>query len=481
MKAAINRRSFLTSAAFGTGALLTGCGDSGKPLQWFKNPASGSKNPASGSKNPASGSKNPASGSKNPASGSKDGLLLPENEWNIPSELSDKADDGKDLKVALIGCGNRGTGAALDMLNAADGVSITVLADLFADRLETARKTLKEKRNQQISDNRCFTGFDSYLKAIDTDVDLVILATPPAFRPQHFKASVEAGKHVFFEKPAAVDPVGARSVIASSKIALNKGLAVITGTQRHHQRSYIESYKHIQRGLIGNIVAARIYWNTGKHWLKYKQKEWTDIEWMIRDWGNWTWLSGDHIVEQHVHNIDVINWFTGSHPIRATAMGAHQRRATGDQYDMFAVDYVYPSGMHTSSMSRQIDGCSNNISEHLVGTKGTWQNNGVIKDHAGNVLWKYDKEKEKQEFKQTNEFVLEHVNLINHIRHSKPISHAELTAVSSLTAIMGRISAYTGKDVTWQQMMQSDLNIVPNDLTLRNVDMKQYAFAVPGQ
>jgi predicted dehydrogenase len=407
--------------------------------------------------------------------------LLPEAEWNIPASLPDKAKDGKPLKAGLIGCGNRGTGAAGDFLNAAPNVSIAALGDVFPDRLDEARKILKEKFNQEIPDDKCFVGFDSYEKVIAAGVDVVLLTTPPVFRPIHFKSAVEAGKHVFLEKPAAVDPVGARSVIATSKKAIANGLVVITGTQRHHHRIYIEGYKQVQSGLIGEIQSANIYWNTGSHWYRNREKSWTDVEGMIRDWGNWTWLSGDHIVEQHIHNIDVINWFTGKKPVKATGFGAHHRRSTGDQYDMFAVDYLYEGGFHVNSLSRQIDGCSNNISEYILGTKGSWSSDGVIKDLKGNIVWQFDVEKEKAEFKQTSAFVLEHVNFVNHIRNNQPVSHAEATAVSTLTAIMGRISAYTGADVTWDEILGSDLNLLPPDLTLRNVDLSKYLIPVPGK
>ncbi|GHT69799.1 dehydrogenase [Bacteroidia bacterium] len=407
--------------------------------------------------------------------------LLPESKWNIPASLPNKAKDGKPLKAGLIGCGNRGVGVARDFLSAAPDVSIVALGDVFPDKLEEARKDLNEKFGQDIPKDRCFVGFDSYEKVIASGVDVVLLATPPVFRPVHFKAAVEAGKHAFLEKPVAVDPVGARSVIATSREALAKGLVVITGTQRHHQRVYIEGYKQVQRGVIGEILAANIYWNTGSHWYRNKEKGWTDVEGMIRDWGNYTWLSGDHIVEQHIHNIDVINWFTGKKPVKATGFGAHHHRSTGDQYDMFAVDYLYEGGFHVNSLSRQMDGCSNNISEHILGTKGSWSSDGIIKNLKGKIVWQFDNQKEKDEFKQTNAFVLEHVNFVNHIRDNQPISHAEATAVSTLTAIMGRISAYTGKDVTWDEMLGSDLNLLPPDLSLKNVDMSKYHIPVPGK
>ncbi len=450
-KNSLNRRDFLSSAALmgaagtlGTGALLSSC--SGGPKEPVLVP------------------------------------LRPEAEWNIPQGiLPDKAKDGAPLKAGVIGCGGRGSGAAQDFLNAAPNVSVVALGDVFQDRVDDCRKMLKEKYNQDIAENMCFTGFDNYEKVIAAGVDVVIIATPPGFRPLHFKAAVDAGKHVFLEKPLCVDPVGARSVIATSKKALSQGLCVITGTQRHHQRVYIEGYKQVQSGLIGDIVSANVYWNQSSLWLRMKEKNWTDMEWMIRDWVNWTWLSGDHIVEQHVHNIDVFNWFSGLKPIKAVAFGARERRVTGDQYDMFSVDYTYEGGIHVHSMCRQIDGCASNVSERIQGTKGVWSSHGVITDLKGNELWKYDGEKEKAEFKQNNPYVLEHVNLVNHIRDKKPISQAEETAISTLTAVMGRISAYTGSEVTWDQMMGSDMNLVPEKPELKNMDMKQFAIPVPGK
>lgn len=402
-------------------------------------------------------------------------------EWYIPESLPDKAVDGIPLKAGLIGCGRRGAGALVDLLKAASGITVVALGDVFQDQIDEVRKMLKKKFNQDVADDHCFTGFDSYQKVINSGVDIVLLTTPPAFRPLHFKAAVEAGKHAFLEKPVAVDPVGARSVMATSKVAVSKGLSVIAGTQRHHNRKYIEGYKQVRSGLIGEIISANVCWNTGSHWLRMKDPKWTEMEWMIRDWGNWTWLSGDHIVEQHVHNLDVFNWFSGIKPMKAVGMGARQRRQTGDQYDMFSIDYVYEGGIHVHSMCRQIDGCRNNIFEIIQGSKGSWSNNGTIRDLEGNILWQYDVEKEKKEYQQTNPYVLEHVNWINHIRNKQPFSQAEESAISALTAIMGRISAYTGQEISWEQMMASDMDLVPGELSLRNVDLSTYPIPVPGK
>ena len=407
--------------------------------------------------------------------------LKAEMEWYIPESLPDKAIEGEPLKAGLIGCGRRGAGAVTDLLKAASGITVVALGDVFQDRIDEVRQLLKDKCNQEVAASNCFTGFDSYQKVLAADVDIVLLATPPAFRPLHFRAAVEAGKHAFLEKPVAVDPVGVRSVIATSKMAVAKGLSVITGTQRHHNRKYIEGYKQVRSGLIGEIVAADVCWNTGSHWLRMKDPKWTDMEWMLRDWGNWNWLSGDHIVEQHIHNLDVFNWFSGKKPLKAVGMGARQRRETGDQYDMFSVDYVYEGDVHVHSMCRQIDGCANNIFETIWGTKGVWLNDDGILDLEGNVLWQYDKEKEKAEFTQTSPYVLEHVDWINHIRSKQPVCQAEESAVSTLTAIMGRISAYTGQEVTWDQLLTSELDLMPKDLTLRNLDLKTYPVPVPGK
>ncbi|MBT4484385.1 MAG: Gfo/Idh/MocA family oxidoreductase, partial [Candidatus Latescibacteria bacterium] len=286
-------------------------------------------------------------------------------------ELLDKAPDGPELKAGLVGCGGRGKGAALNFLNAGPNLKITALADVFQDRVDEARENISEKGSQTVPEDRCFVGFDAFQRVIDSGVDIVLLATPPHFRPEHFAAAISAGKHVFMEKPVAVDPVGIRSIIETSGQARTKDLCVVTGTQRHHQKEYVETYSRIAGGAIGDIIAARCYWNQNQLWYRERQEGWSDMEWMIRDWGNWCWLSGDHIVEQHVHNIDVVNWFTGMYPVKAVGFGSRQRRVTGDQYDFFSVDFEYENGMHLHSMCRQIDGCANNVSEYLVGTKGS--------------------------------------------------------------------------------------------------------------
>ena len=323
---------------------------------------------------------------------------------------------------------------------------------------------------------------DAYKQVIDSDVDVVIVATPPNFRPIHFRYAVEKSKHCFLEKPICVDAVGYRTIMATAKQAQAKNLCVITGTQRHHQRSYIASYQQIMNGAIGEITGGTVYWNQSMLWYRERRAGWSDCEWMIRDWVNWKWLSGDHIVEQHVHNIDVFTWFSGLKPVKAVGFGSRQRRITGDQYDNFSIDFTMENGIHLHSMCRQIDGCANNVSEFIQGTKGSWNSADMeIKDLAGNVIWKYDVEAEKASFKQNDPYTLEHVNWINTIRAGKSIDQASETAVSNMAAIMGRESAYTGEETTWEAMTAAALDYTPADLNLGKMDMKPFVVPVPGK
>ena len=399
-------------------------------------------------------------------------------------ELQDYANDGKPLRAGLIGCGGRATGAAVNFLSAGPKLQIVALGDLFQDRIDGCRKTLKEKFKVDVPDDKCFTGFDNYKKVLACDIDLVIIATPPAFRPTHFEAAVEAGKHVFMEKPICVDGPGARSIMTTAKKAESQGLVVVTGTQRHHQRKYVESFQQIQKGMIGEIVSGNVYWNQSMLWYRNRENGWSDMELMVRDWVNWSWLSGDHIVEQHVHNLDVFNWFTGKKPVKAVGFGARHRRLTGDQYDEFSIDFEYEGGVRLHSMCRQIDGCKNNVSEFIQGTRGSWSSAGSnheIKDLLGNVIWKTDGEKEKIDHKQTDPYTLEHVDFINHIRANKPLNQAVETAISCLTAIMGRESAYTGNEVTYDEIFNSNVTHMPAKLELGAYDMKAYTVPVPGK
>jgi len=379
----------------------------------------------------------------------------------------DQAPEGKALKAGLIGCGGRGTGAAINFLNAGPGLEVTALGDVFPDRLERCRRELRERQGVEVPDEKCFTGFDAYQHVIATDVDVVLLATPPYFRPSHFDAAVRARKHVFMEKPVAVDPVGARAIMAAARMADAAGLKVVTGTQRHHQRDYVTTFEHIRAGAIGELVAANCYWNQSQLWHVARQAGWTDMEAMLRDWVNWNWLSGDHIVEQHMHNIDVINWFTGKHPVKATGFGGRHRRRTGDQYDFFSVDFVFDDGMHLHSMCRQIDGCANNVSERITGSKGRTNCQNRIEDLQGNLLWEYayplDGAGQPTRQVSVSPYDQEVIDLVAAIRNDTPLNEAEACAVSTMAAIMGRVSAYTGREVTWEEMMNSGMRLGPEE------------------
>ncbi|MFZ0430300.1 MAG: Gfo/Idh/MocA family oxidoreductase [Acidobacteriota bacterium] len=394
------------------------------------------------------------------------------------------APDGEPIRAGLIGCGGRGTGAALNFLEAGPSLQLVAMADVFKDKIDDCRNQLKEKKAVEIPDESCYVGFDAYQRLLESDIDYVIIATPPHFRPEHFRAAVEARKHIFMEKPVAVDPVGARSIMETGERAGVLGLKVATGTQRRHERSYIETYNRIMDGAIGEIIAARCYWNQEQLWYKERAKGWSDMEWMIRDWVNWCWLSGDHIVEQHVHNIDVINWFTNSHPVKAVGMGGRARRVTGDQYDFFAIDYELDNGVHVLSQCRQVDGCATNVSEFIVGTKGASNCRDTIYGPKGDVAWNWKPEAAPAagaayDTAKDSPYVQEHIDLVTAIRKNTPLNEARNTAVSTLVAIMGRTSAYTGQETNWDQMMASDMRLGPTDYALGPVDIKPEV-PVPG-
>lgn len=402
-------------------------------------------------------------------------------EYTLCSFL-DQAPDGPELKAGLIGCGGRGTGAAQNFLEAGPNLKIVALADVLPDKIEDCKKKLLENKNNEVPEENCFIGFDAYEKLLDVDLDVVLIATPPHFRPIHFEAAIQARKHVFMEKPVAVDPQGAVSIMGTAKKAEGLGLSVVAGTQRRHQRNYVETYKKVAGGLIGELTGGNVYWNQSKLWHRDPNASWNEMEYMIRDWVNWTWLSGDHIVEQHVHNLDVAVWFFGAHPIKATGFGSRHRRVTGDQFDNFSVDYIFEDGRHLHSMSRQINGTSTGVYEYLQGQNGSTNAADLIQDLAGSKLWEYpyelDEEGKRKGF--LSPYVQEHVDLVNAIRTNKPINEGENVAVSTMVGIMGRISAYTGKDTTWDEMMNTDLKLGPKVYAMGDVDIDK-SVPVPGE
>jgi len=378
------------------------------------------------------------------------------------------------IRVGVVGCGGRGSGAAKDCVNSSPGVKIVALADTFEDRLQGLKKDFN------VPSDRCFVGLDSYKQLMALgDVNLVILATPPGFRPVQLAEAIRQGKNVFMEKPVCVCPAGYKMVVEASEQAQQKGLAIVTGTQRRHQAMYVETMKRIHDGAIGDIVSAQCYWNMGGLWVNQRKPGQGDVEWQIRNWLYFTWLSGDHICEQHVHNLDVVNWaFKDVQPETVHGLGGRQYR-TGPEYgnifDHFGVEFTYPNDVRTISMCRQIDRTADNVSERIVGTKGVCRPDpGVIE---GEKPWKYQGPEVA-----VNPYVQEHTDLIKSIRDGKPLNEGKQIADSTLCAIMGRESAYSRQQFkrAWF-LSRSTLNLLPPD-GLKLSDAKPVpAFAIPGQ
>jgi len=379
----------------------------------------------------------------------------------MPS-FAKQAPDGRPLKAGLIGSGSRGTGAAVQFLSAGNDLSIVTLADVFEDRQQKCREILLKEKNNQVDDDKCFLGFDAYKKLLEQDIDVVLIATPTHFHPEHFKAAVEAGKHVFMEKPAAVDPVGIRTVLVAAKQAEAMGLTVVTGNQRRNQRDYWEAYMQVKNRAIGEVLSATAHWNQGAWWNKLQRPEWSDMEYNIRNWFNIKWLSGDHLLDQGVHNIDVVTWFSGMIPEKAVGYGGRARRMTGDIFDFFSVDYRYPNNKRMMATARQIDGCDQNVSESIMGTEGvlyTGERKMHIENFDGEVLWQFDYEANPVVGGHSQE----HVHLVESIRLNQKINQAEDIAISTLVSILGREAAYTGKEITWDEIMASDLRYGPTE------------------
>ncbi len=384
------------------------------------------------------------------------------------------------IRVGFIGCGDRGTADAYSCAKSVPGVEITAMGDIFRDRLDRSLAKLSRRIDDavNVADDNYFTGFDAYKKVIESDVDMVILATPPGFRPEHLRAAVEAGKHVFMEKPVAVDPVGIRSIIASAELAEKKGLSIVAGTQQRRMPQYIEVIKRVHEGQIGEIRTAQCYWHWGEqNWHFHKrQSQWSDMEWQIRCWPYFTWLSGDHIVEQHVHNLDVVNWAIGSPPVQCLGVGGRQAR-TGPEYgnifDHFAVEYEYPNGIRVLSMCSQMKGTTEKVAERIVGTKGSTYTTRGVGYIEGQNPYKYDGPRYSATERQF-------ADLVESIRNGKPINEGKRVAESTLTAIMGRISAYTGRAVSWDWVMNaSQLDLRPEKYELGELPVRPVA--IPGK
>jgi len=373
---------------------------------------------------------------------------------------SAQGETDRPLKVGLVGCGKRGMGAARNCVDAAPGVTITAVGDVFHERAREAMQKMAAWGDKAaITPDRCFDGFDAIHKVLESGVDIVLLCTPPAFRPSHFEAAVAKGVHVFMEKPVAVCPAGARRMLRAAEESERKGLKVAAGTQRRHQLPYRHLIEQIHAGALGEIVAASAYWIGDYDYYPGVPREagWSDMEWQLRNWNYFTWLSGDHIVEQHVHNLDVVNWVLGSHPVRCLGMGGRQQRndpVYGHIFDHFSVEYEYPGGIRVQSLCRQMKDTDKRVEEHIVGTLGSGHPGRELRLSDGRIL--------QFTGENADPYVLEHTHLIEAIRQDQPLNEARQVTESTLTAIMGRMSAYTGKEVTWDFVLnESKLDLTP--------------------
>jgi predicted dehydrogenase len=391
----------------------------------------------------------------------------------IRPELVRGAGDEK-LKAGLIGCGGRGTEAAQQFLHGNENVELVAMGDLFEDRLEKSLGEIRDSKYKGVAEkikvdpDHHFIGFDAYKKVLASDIDVVLLAAPPGYRPEHFVAAVEAKKHIFAEKPFGTDPVGVRKVMAASKKAEELKLTVMSGAQRRNQRNYVETWQKVRDGAIGDITGAYAYW-VGTPVIQQKERDakWSDMVFQHRAWYSFVWLCGDQIVEQHLHNIDVVNWFMGTHPQKVFASGGAAWRPRteiyGNIFDHIDADFTYANGVHMSSHCRQFRRPTyQNISELIIGTKG--RTDGMDMGQKGE-----------------NPYVLEHIALVKSIRgQGKYINDGMAVAESTMTCIMARESAYSGQEITWDQMMSSTLDLQPKAFEYE-MKLDVPALPVPGE
>ncbi len=398
----------------------------------------------------------------------------------LPVGAMANVNGNKKLKIALVGCGGRGTGAIVQALQADENTELISMADAFQDRVEKSLKAVQEHFDGvmkiKIKPKNLFSGFDAYKKAIDL-ADVVILTTPPGFRPYHFEYAIENGKHVFMEKPVATDPVGVRKVLDVARVAKEKRLNVVVGLQRHYQKKYIDILNKINNGKIGKITGGQVYWNSSGVWVRERQPDQSEMEYQMRNWYYFNWLCGDHILEQHIHNIDVANWFIGDYPLKAQGMGGRQVRNGkdhGEIFDHHFVEFTYKTGAVISSQCRHQPGCMRRVDESFQGTKGSVNMRyGDIVDLEGKEIYRYKSGNNTKSSKpsrsianglnEPNPYQVEHDKLFASIRNGGLIADAENGAKSTLTAIMGRMATYSGKEITWDQAMNSKLELMPEN------------------
>ncbi len=393
-------------------------------------------------------------------------------------------DEGKgdQIKVALIGCGGRGRGAATQSLNV-PGTRLVAVADAFRNNAERTLAGLQKRFSDQVDvpAERIFDGFDGYRAAIDA-ADVVILTTPPGFRPAHFEYAISQGKHVFMEKPVAVDAPGVRQVIAAAKQADEKNLKVVCGLQRRFDQKYLETLSQIQSGVVGEIKFGQVYWNSSGVWVRERAGGMSEMEYQMRNWYYFNWICGDHIVEQHVHNIDVMNWFKGAHPVKAQGMGGRQIRVGkdfGEIFDHHYVEYTYADGTVLNSQCRHQPNTLNRVTE-IIGCQKGRAYPGKIVDEKGETVWRF-------RGKRNDPYQDEHNLLYRHIREDKPINNAHYTAESTMTAILGRMATYSGQELKWEESLNSNISLTPKTLDW-NADPGPkpgpdgtYPCAIPGQ
>jgi myo-inositol 2-dehydrogenase/D-chiro-inositol 1-dehydrogenase len=370
------------------------------------------------------------------------------------------------IKVALIGCGGRGTGAAMHALNNRPNVKLVAMADAFRDRLDESYKPLAEKfgKNVNVPESKKFVGFDAYKQAI-AEADVVILASPPGFRPAHFEEAIKQNKHVFMEKPVAVDSPGVRKVLAAAEEAKKKKLNVVVGLQRRYQNNYRETIKRIEDGLVGDIVSGQVYWNSGGVWVRERKPNQTEMEYQMRNWYYFNWLCGDHINEQHIHNIDIANWVKNSYPVTAQGTGSRFLRTGkdhGEIFDNHTVEFVYADGSVIQSQCSHFEGAFSRVDEAFQGTKGkvylSANGSGKLFDHKGNVIYDH-----KDNF--NDPYQTEHDELFAAIAAGKYVfADAERGAKSTMTAIMGRYATYSGQIIKWDEALNSKVDLMPEKL-----------------
>lgn len=413
---------------------------------------------------------------------------------SLPMQARAFADGDDAIKVGLVGCGGRGSGAAEQALSVKQNVKITALGDAFRHRLDGTYNGLRKKFESQpervdVSEDQKYVGLDAFQKVIDSGVDLVILATPPGFRPVHFEAAIKAGKNVFMEKPVAVDAEGVRKVLAATEEAKKKNLKVGVGLQRHHQKSYLAALEQIRNGAIGDIISMRVYWNGGGVWDPRKTRDQVESEmaYQIENWYYYTWLCGDHICEQHIHNLDVGNWWKDAYPVKCRGMGGREVRTDkkyGQIFDHFACQYEYEDGTTMISECRHIPNTWSSVSEVAQGTKGTLSTMGRtrIEGRDGKTTWGYRGD-------NPNPYQVEHDALHTAIREDKPFNEGYNGAMSTMTAILGRMATYSGGELTMKDALEKGISIYPygQDLTFQSEPPVKpdaegwYPIAVPGQ